>query len=119
MRSGRVRFFNGVREVAACHVQLTETVLERTRGLLGRPKPGSDEALLITPCNAVHTFGMRYALDLVYIARNGAVRKIVHALPPRRLSGCLRAHAVLELVAGTVAHWNLDRGMKMEWCNDD
>lgn len=117
MRRGGVRFFNGDDSVAGLMAARTETPWERSRGLLWREALQADEGLLISPCNAVHTFGMRYAIDLVYVTRDGRVRKIIAGLKPRRLSGCLRAHAVLELAAGTAARLKLNQGMRMQWCD--
>jgi uncharacterized membrane protein (UPF0127 family) len=57
-------------------------------------------ALHITPCRSVHTFGMRFALDLVWLDRDGAVVRIDRNVAPRRLRTCLRARSVLETRAG-------------------
>jgi len=53
------------------------------------------------PCEAVHTFFMKFPIDLVYIDKRRKVRKVRHAVPPWRMSGCLTAKSVLELPAGT------------------
>jgi uncharacterized membrane protein (UPF0127 family) len=86
----------------ACCVEVADRGPARTRGLLGRRSLGKGEGLWIVPCEAVHTFGMRFAIDLVYIDRRNVVRKVRNSVPPGRLSGCLRAHSVLELAAGTL-----------------
>ena len=54
------------------------------------------------PCESVHTFFMKFPIDLVYIDKQRKVRKVRHAVPAWRLSACLTAHSVLELPAGTV-----------------
>jgi uncharacterized membrane protein (UPF0127 family) len=56
--------------------------------------------LLIPRCSSVHTFGMRFALDLYFLDRRGEVVAVRRAVPPRRLAFCRRASAVLELPAG-------------------
>ncbi len=56
----------------------------------------------IVPCEAVHTFFMRFAIDLVYLDRKNRIKKIACGVPPWRLSACLSAHSVLELPSGTV-----------------
>jgi uncharacterized membrane protein (UPF0127 family) len=56
----------------------------------------------IRPCEAVHTFWMRFPIDLVYLDRKNRIRKLVRSVPPWRLSGCLRAHSVMELPSGTI-----------------
>ncbi|MFB6615377.1 DUF192 domain-containing protein [Streptomyces sp. NPDC085524] len=80
----------------------------RTRGLLGRD--GIDGALLLTPAASVHTFGMRFAIDVAYLDRNLRVRAVT-TMPPGRLGlPRLRARHVLEAEAGAMAAWGLRVG---------
>jgi uncharacterized membrane protein (UPF0127 family) len=72
----------------------------RRRGLLGRDSLAADAALVIAPSNGVHTFFMRFAIDVVFVARDGRVVKIASAVKPWRASLALRAFAVVELAAG-------------------
>ncbi len=90
----------GSRELLLENVQQTESWRERSRGLLGQPALEKNEGLLITPCNSVHTFGMRYPLDIVYLDKKMRIVKINRSLSPWRLSISLRAAMVLELAAG-------------------
>jgi hypothetical protein len=55
--------------------------------------------LLIPRCSSVHTFGMRFRLDLYFLGEDGDVVSVRIALPPRRLAFCGSATAVLELPA--------------------
>jgi uncharacterized membrane protein (UPF0127 family) len=75
----------------------------RKRGLLGRASIGEDEAWIIAPCSAVHTFGMQFAIDLVFAGRDGHVIKIREAIGPNRISAAWGAFAVIELAVGTIA----------------
>ena len=97
------------------NVNKTISALERMRGLLGRPPLQAGEGLLIEPCPSVHTFGMRYALDLVYLDAAGQVLKLVQELRPWRMSSCTRAHATLELPSGAIRHSGIGTGDKLEW----
>jgi uncharacterized membrane protein (UPF0127 family) len=83
-------------------VQLAGDGRNRRKGLLGRDGLASGEGLWIVPCEAVHTFGMRFRIDLVFLDRTNRILKIRSDVGPWRLSGCLRAHSVLELPAGTI-----------------
>ena len=86
-----------------CHglrVWSAQTAAERMRGLLARPPLKHDEALLLRPCRLVHTFGMAYPIDLVFIDRAGVVKRIDTAVPRSRVRGCARAWQTLELAAG-------------------
>lgn len=74
----------------------------RRRGLLGRERLPEGTALVIAPCGAVHTFFMRFTIDIVFARQDGLVVKTRSRVPPRRLAGALRAFATIELSAGTV-----------------
>lgn len=75
-------------------------VWARLRGLLGRERPlGRRTGLWISPCWAVHTFGMRYPIDVAFIGRDGKVQRLVRDLGPGRVALYLRATSVIELRA--------------------
>ena len=87
----------------ALDVDLATTRAERRRGLLGRDNLRPGEGLLLTPCMAVHTVCMRFAIDVVFIDRDGRVVRVVSHVRPWRMTVSFRAHAVIELAAGTAA----------------
>ena len=80
---------------------IADTSAKRRTGLLRHQSLPAGSGLWIVPCEAVHTFGMKFAIDVVYLNKRRKVLKIRHNMVPRRISGCLRAHSVLELPAGT------------------
>lgn len=94
-------------------VRTTESSLERMRGLLGGPPLGAGEALVISPCNMVHTLGMRYPIDVVFADRAGTVLKVSADVPPMRMRACLRAAAVVELRSGEAALRGWVRGRRL------
>ena len=73
---------------------------ERMAGLAGLDAIAPHEALHIPRCRSVHTFGMRFSLDLVWLDRRGEVVRVDRDVPPRRLRTCLRARSVVEAPAG-------------------
>lgn len=87
---------------------------KRTRGLLGRKGLGRGEGMWIVPCEAVHTFFMRFPIDLIYLDRKHRVKKVRDSVPAWRISGCLSAHSVLELPSGTVRETKTERGDFLE-----
>jgi hypothetical protein len=91
-------------------IRLARSSTERRRGLLGVDQLGNGEGLWIDPCEGVHTFGMRFAIDVVFLAGNHTVMKTVAMLQPRRMSVCWRAKSVLELPAGTIERCCLKPG---------
>jgi uncharacterized membrane protein (UPF0127 family) len=86
--------------VIAGSVEVARTSATRRRGLLGRDGLPPGSALVITRCNAIHTVGMQFAIDVVFVDADGLVRKIVRALRPRRIAIAPRAWAAIELAAG-------------------
>jgi uncharacterized membrane protein (UPF0127 family) len=72
----------------------------RLLGLAHLPRERAGLGLLIPRCACVHTFGMRFALDLVFLDRDGRVLAVRRGVPPRRVGLCRGAHAVLELPQG-------------------
>jgi uncharacterized membrane protein (UPF0127 family) len=80
-------------------VRVAATPAARLRGLLGHRTP-PPFALRLDPCRCVHTFGMRFALDLHWLDADGAVVRVDRGVPPGRLRACRRARAVVEAPAG-------------------
>lgn len=84
----------------------------RLRGLLGRD--GIDGVLLLRPARSVHTFGMRFPIDVAYCDGDLRVLRVV-TMPRHRLGRpCMKARCVLEAEAGAFAHWELRPGDRLE-----
>jgi uncharacterized membrane protein (UPF0127 family) len=75
----------------------------------------SGEGLWIVPCEAVHSFGMKFAIDVLYLSKGKKVLKIRAEMGKWRMSACLRAHSVLELPAGTAAATATQVGDQLEF----
>ena len=82
-------------------VELADTSEKRRTGLLKHERLEPGQGLWIVPCESVHTFFMKFPIDLVYVDKRNRVRKVRHAVAPWRMSACLLAHSVIELPAGT------------------
>ena len=87
--------------VLADAAEVADTSAKRRTGLLKHSRLEPGDGLWILPCESVHTFFMKFPIDLVYLDKRRKVRKVRHAVPAWRLSACLTAHSVLELPAGT------------------
>lgn len=110
----RIRNLTQQTEIASC-AEVAETAASRNKGLLGRTGLPSGGGLWIVPCESVHTFFMKFPLDLVYLDRNKKVRKARGNVGPWRLSGCLSAHSIIELPAGTIEKTQTRRGDQLEF----
>jgi uncharacterized protein len=84
-------------------VRLADTPRARRTGLLERDKLNPGEGLWIYPTQAIHTFGMRFPIDVVFIDRKMRVKRIYHRLAPYRLTSLVwSAQSVLEFPAGSL-----------------
>ena len=63
-------------------VRLADSWWSRFRGFLLRPEPRFGEGILLTPCNAIHTWGMSFPLDVVFLDASGRVLEVIEGLPP-------------------------------------
>lgn len=111
----------------ATNGSIANTFPSRLIGLLNRKALQEGEALVITKCNSIHTFFMRFVIDIVFLKTqihtdkvtdahrlSAIVVKTVPALLPFRLVFCLRADKVIELPAGTVARTKTQAGDVIE-----
>lgn len=81
-------------------LHLCTTFRARLRGWHAVPRAKENTGVYLSPCKAVHTFGMHRAIDVVFVDKRLRVLRQCEHLPPRRAVWCLRAHAVIELPAG-------------------
>ncbi|UGY93400.1 DUF192 domain-containing protein [Streptomyces gobiensis] len=92
-------------------LEIAASYRARTRGLLGRE--GIDGAMLLTPAGSVHTFRMRFPIDVAHLDRQLRVLS-VRTMPPGRLGAPrLRARHVLEAEAGAMRGWGLRPGVRV------
>jgi uncharacterized protein len=98
-----VRVHNLTRQqTLAGRAERAESFWARFRGLLGRSGLEPGEGMVFEPCNSVHMIGMRFALDVLHLDRDGTVVRIVPSLRPNRLGPLVwRSHVVVELPVGT------------------
>lgn len=102
------------RDVA--RVDVADTYGARRKGLLDRD--GIEGACWLRPCRHVHTFGMRFAIDVALVDKDGRVLH-TQTVPPRRLSAVrLGCRSVIEAEAGAFARWGLAAGSAVETRHD-
>lgn len=89
-------------QVLATAIAFAATRASRRQGLLRLDGLAPSSGLLLTPCFAVHTAFMRFAIDVIFIDRAGAVTRVVRRLRPWRMAGSWRAHATIELGGGAL-----------------
>ncbi len=91
---------------------IANTARSRRRGLIGQTQ--IDSALVISPCKWIHSFGMRCAIDVLYLDAAGAVLKTEHLRPLRIAAPVLKSKTVVELPSGSIERLGLHRGDMIE-----
>ncbi|MCB9746309.1 MAG: DUF192 domain-containing protein [Alphaproteobacteria bacterium] len=92
-----------------------ESAWERMRGLLGTDTLPEGEAMVIAPCNSVHSFFMRYPFDVIFADADQVVRRVVDSVPPWRMTTPVwGARYAIELPAGTAARCSTQPGDQLE-----
>jgi len=105
---GTLRNENGAVVCERCTV--ARTPFTRMRGLLGRRRLDPGEGLLLEPAGSIHTFFMRFPIDVVFLDREQRVVRVASSVAPWRAAAARKARAVLELAAGEAARVGLVPG---------
>ena len=100
-------------QVIASGVQVASTRAERRRGLLHHEYLDPSVALVLSPCFAVHTAFMRFAIDVVFVDRAGFVVRIMPLLSPWRAAASTKAYAVIEFAGGALRDRDLRVGDRL------
>ena len=101
--------------MVATEADLADSSKKRRVGLLKHERLDPGQGLWIWPCEAIHTFGMRFPIDVLFLDRLKKVLKVKHSLARGRISGCLWAHSVLELPAGQAERTGTAAGDELEF----
>jgi hypothetical protein len=104
----------GTGTIVADHLEAALDSASRRKGLLGREGLPPGAGLVIAPSNAVHTFSMRFAIDVVFVRRSGVVVKVRRSMPKARIAAAFMAFAVIELPAGTAERTGVRAGDRLE-----
>lgn len=100
--------------VLADAAEIADTSAKRRTGLLKHTGLQPGEGLWIVPCESVHSFFMKFTIDVVYLDRKHRVKKVRSEMVPWRISGCITAHSVLELPSGTISRTGTVKGDQLE-----
>lgn len=99
-------------DVVFATAEVAATRADRRRGLLGRD--GVDGVIVLAPARQVHTFRMRFAIDVIWCDGDGIVLRVATLMPNRLSALVWRARSILEAEAGAVARWELRPGDRLE-----
>jgi uncharacterized protein len=91
-------------------VHRADTAWRRMVGLLGRRMLPADEGLLLSPAWSIHTWGMRFPIDVIFLDRQDIVLRVAAHVAPWRLVSSWGAHGVVELAAGSAERLGIRPG---------
>lgn len=102
-------------QTLASKATVARTFPARLQGLLGRPGLSDGEAMIFPQCNAIHTLGMRFPIDVLFVDRAFRVVAVRSHLQPWRLAGPVPgAWAVVETACGTLARLGVQVGDELQ-----
>ncbi|MCG0274871.1 MAG: DUF192 domain-containing protein [Thermosediminibacteraceae bacterium] len=111
---------NKTKNIVLAEKVVVASGLKKFIGLIGRKRLENGSGLLLLQCRGVHTYFMRFAIDVVYLDANGKVLKIVEGMLPYTLGPLVRkARAVLELPAGTCRESGTAEGDLVEFIKEE
>tara|TARA_B100000579_G_C22812420_1_gene845975 strand:+ start:686 stop:1141 length:456 start_codon:yes stop_codon:yes gene_type:complete len=88
---------------------------EKIRGLIGRPKLDASSAILLDESDCIHTFFMKYSVDILYLDREFKVIRTIRSMKPWRIAFCLEAFAILVLTSGSIHKKHLTISHQLTW----
>jgi uncharacterized membrane protein (UPF0127 family) len=89
--------------VLADHVIVADSAFSRLKGLLGKKRLENNHALILKPCNSIHTFFMAFSIDVLFIDKQNKVIEALSCIAPFRMSKIyIRSACVIELPAGSI-----------------
>ncbi len=101
--------------IVATRIDRLTGFFQRAIGLLARSSVQRDEGVWLQPCRAIHTVGMRYAIDVMFVDRDGCVLRICRNVRPNCLFlSCRQARAVVELGGGGLNQVDVMIGDRLE-----
>jgi uncharacterized membrane protein (UPF0127 family) len=110
---------NTRKTLIASKIQVAETFFRRWVGLLGQPDFGEGAGLWISPCKAIHTFWMRFPIDVIFLDADHKVVKTAASVKPFRICfGEREAKSVLELTVGTIERSRTQPGDQIHFIED-
>lgn len=101
----------GTGRVIVARVEMAKSLWKQTIGLLGRKQLPSDAGMWLEPCNSIHTLGMQFAIDVLFLDASGRLLRAVRDLRPWRICWPVwGARVVVEIPAGSIALRNIQPG---------
>lgn len=99
--------------VIVARLEVARSLWQQTIGLLGRSTLPEDSGMWLEPCNSIHSFGMQFSIDVLFLDATGCLVRAVQGLKPWRVCWPVwRARVVVELPQGFIAQRNVTLGAR-------
>ena len=111
-----VKLFNvNINKIIASDIYIADNFFTRFTGLLNKTELPTDTGLWIIPCNSIHTIGMKFNIDVIFLNKENTVVHLMEDVKPYRLSPIIiSAHSVVELLPGTIKNTGTQTGHQIE-----
>lgn len=96
-------------------VTVADDFFSRFVGLMGRKSMRANQCFIIAPCSSVHTIGMKFSIDVIFVDTNKVIVKMVKELKPFRMASANKAKYTIEVAAGMAQQKNLKLGDQLSW----
>lgn len=98
-------------QIIANNATIADTFTSRLKGLMFRQSMEEGEALVIQPCNMIHTFGMKFPIDVLFVSKDNKVEHLIEDFCPNRISPMIhKAFKVVELPVGVINKRDIQKG---------
>ena len=102
-------------QIVATHVEFADTFLKRAIGLLGHKSLDKENCMWFDDCVWIHTFGMRFSLDVIFVDKNMVVKKVLRNVRPGRITmPVFSASSAFEFSAGSLENQNIQPGDQLD-----
>lgn len=110
-----IRFLNGRNGSVVCeNCEVAQGMWARGKGLLGRTSLAADAGILLSPGGSIHMFGMKFAIDVIFLTKEDTIADLVENIAPGKMyvpkAKAGKPFAALEVAAGTVARTHTQVG---------
>lgn len=103
------------KKIITDNAEIADSFFSRFRGLMFRKSVEDDYALHIKPCNQIHTFSMRFAIDVIYLSKDGTVVEIHENVKPNKICKAVKnAESVIEINASMSSKLGIFKGDVLE-----
>jgi len=106
---------DGVKKLLLEKIEVADTYSRRMKGLLNRDGLSTSNGMIITPCKCVHTFGMKFNIDIVFMDKKLQVVGLKRSVKKNNISGVIKAKHTLELSEGMIDTLKINLGDNLAW----